>query len=189
MILPGAASGCTGFADPGTVKDGHERREAFSHFGPKPVAEGRSLRRLSGTTKHSERASLRSKECPRDQLVRRSLSSRIVMITPSELQSNAMEPPSWPDMPRLSKLLPNPLFDSGALTRGPPVSVQMRIRSRPSMWHEMSSIPAAAESEPYLSALVASSWIARVSVVAAARSADRLRFVAETRWGSAAAAF
>src|SRR5665213_686072 len=88
-------------------------------------------------------------------------------MTPSALQSNVIDPPSWTVMPRLSSRLPYPPAPAGAVTGGPPRSVQTITTSLSCGAHDMSSVPAGDDSAPYLSELVASSCTTSASVVAA----------------------
>src|ERR1700693_3779364 len=99
--------------------------------------------------------------------VRRSLVIRSVTMTPSLLQSQAIEPPSWIVMPRLRSLLPYPPSSAGAITGGPPRSVQTTTTSASGAAHDMSRAPDGDDSAPYLRELVASSCTTSASVVAA----------------------
>src|SRR5665213_2077344 len=59
----------------------------------------------------------------------RPLVMRRVTITPSALQSQEIEPPSWTVMARLRSLLPYPPSPAGEATVGPPRSVQTTTTS------------------------------------------------------------
>src|ERR1700712_1334146 len=88
-------------------------------------------------------------------------------MTPSALQSQEIEPPSWIVMPRLSSLLPYPPSPVGAATDGPPRSVQTTTTSVSWAAQDISSVPVGEDNAPYFSELVASSWTTSASVVAA----------------------